>query len=202
MSGSKKRKTLIQKLANHSSRKVPNIPNHYFTRPEVQPPTNYEGKPENPKHYRYKILLGETIRNRLPNLESKIHYDYEGLPEFYHSRHGRNVHFIPDIFILWIDENEEKIYITDIEVNGLIHYKNRNQVLKNVERKNLVYPYLRNYQDRMFIDFKTIASYMIVDVDDFEYQSISEIFHSVKETLMSGGLHPTNMEAYFNNYLK
>lgn len=202
MTGSKKRKTLIQKLANHDSRKVPDIPKHYFNRPEVPPPTNFEGKPENPKHYRYKIFLGETIRNRMPFLDSKIHYDYDQLPEFYHERHGRNVHYLPDIFILWVDEANEITYVCDIEINGLIHYKNKNQVLKNIERKNLIYPYLQQYKDGQFKEFKTVASYIIVDVDDFEYQTVSDIFHMVKDAFYAGGLYTKNIDIFLNNYLK
>jgi hypothetical protein len=202
MAGSRKRKTLIQKLAKHESRKIPSIPNHYFQRPEVPPPTNFDNKEENKKHYQYKIFLGETIRNRLPHLSSHINYDYDKLPPMWHERYAKYLTYLPDIFIKWRDDGNEIIYLTDIEINGLIHYKNKTQILKMIERRNLVYPYLCSYKEQGFDDYRTIASYMIIDVDEFEYQTINDIFHNVKETFYNGGLNPPNMDSYLQNYLK
>lgn len=178
---------------------MPKIPKHYFERPEVPPPTFYEGKEENPKHYRYKIYLGETIRNALPF--AKVEYDFERLPPMLNERYGRKVTYIPDILVEWIDEGTDKFYVSDVEINGGIHYKNKSQMLKNKDRKDLVYSCLQNYKNPLYTELNNIASYMIFEIDDFELNPITDLFNSFKETFFKGGLYPEKMDEYLKHYL-
>ena len=202
MAGSKKRKLkLHQKLAKHPSRKKPNVPKSFFLRPWVPPPSTFQGKLENEDHYKYKVFLGETIRDRLPYLET-IQYDYQSLPDFFHARYNRFLSYLPDIFIKYVEDKYKTVYVADIEANGLIHYKNRGQILKNKERKDHIYSFLQNYKEKGKEDYKTIASYMVFDIDDFELLSINEIFHTFKDTFFNGGIYPKDFDAFLNNYLK
>jgi hypothetical protein len=205
VSGSKKRKLkLHQKLSKKPSRKVPNVPKSFFLRDCVPPPSTFMGKLENEKHYKYKIFLGETIRDRMPFLTS-IEYDYQSLPDFFHARYDRYLSYLPDIFIKFIDDTLETIFICDIEINGLIHYKNKNQILKCKERKDHIYPYLQNYRepDREREHYKTMASYIVFDVDDFEYNTISELFDIWKIWFFGlGGVYPERFDAMLVEYLK
>src|SRR5215217_2584779 len=137
-----KKKKLHELLASKPSRKKPYIPKRYFKRPWIPPPIDPEsGKPEPKEHYEYKILLGEKMRDWLPYLE--INYEYYGLPSFYHARYDRFVNYRPDIFIEYHNDKKKQSWFSDIEINGLIHYKSKDQILKVKERKNLVYPTLK-----------------------------------------------------------
>lgn len=204
MAGSKKRKLkLHQKLAKKTSQKIPSVPKSFFLRDCVPPPSTFQGKLENEKHYKYKIYLGETIRDRLPDIDL-IEYDYQALPTFFHARYDRYLTYLPDIFIKFIDDNSKKVYVCDIEINGLIHYKNRNQILKSKERKDHIFPYLQKYKEiGKEEDYETVASYVVFDVDEFEYNSISELYHIWKNVFyVTGGVHPVRFDAMLQDYLK
>ena len=180
-------KKLHQKLANHSLKVIPDIPKEYFKRSHVPPPFLFNGKPENRKHYRYKIFLGETIRDTTP--EMKVNYEFNELPSFYHARHDRFVNYQPDIFIEQIDKHLGIVRYSDIEINGGIHYKNDNQILKNKERKNLVFPTLQKMVPADKPDYLTIASYIIIEVDDFEYRNIETILRETLIRITKGGVY-------------
>ena len=182
-----KKKKLHQKLANQDSRFIPIIPKEYFSRSHVPPPFIFNGKKENRKHYRYKIFLGETIRDTTPDMT--INYEFNGLPSFYHARHDRFVNYQPDIFIEQTDNYHGIVRYSDIEINGGIHYKNDNQMLKNKERKDLVYPVLQNMFPADKPNLKTIASYIIIEVDDFEYRTIEDILRETLIRITKGGVY-------------
>ena len=201
MTGSKKRrKKLHQKLATHPHRKIPQIPKHYFLRPGIPAPTFYKGKVENKKHYIYKVFLAETLRDRLPGVN--ITYEYDGLPPFWHERYDRWLNYHPDIFLEYHDHDLKRSYYCDIEVNGGIHYKNKDQILKVIERKNHIYPYLQTKKEPNKEDYATIASYSIIEVDDFEYRTITELYRAVKQIFINGGLEPEDLEQVLLSYLK
>jgi hypothetical protein len=189
-------------LQKKPSRKIPKVPKSFFLRNCVPPPTIYEGKFENEKHYKYKIFLGETIRDRLPYLES-INYEYQNLPNFFHGRYNRYLTYLPDIFIKFCDDETKTFFVADIEINGIIHYKNKNQILKCKERKDHIYPYLQQSKELGKEDYRTVASYIVFDVDDFEYQTINDLFHIFKDVyLQIGGLYPPRFDAILTEYLK
>jgi hypothetical protein len=201
LSGSKKRRQkLHQKLAGHGHRKVPHVPKHYFLRPHIPPPTYYKGKAENKKHYDYKIFIGETLRDRLPYID--INYEYLELPTFYHERYNRYLSYTPDIFISYHDDEFKRSYYCDLEINGLIHYKNKDQILKVKERKDHIYPYLQTKKEPNKEDYSTVASYIIIEVDDFEYETITDLYHLVKTRVFEGGQHPLDLDKILFGYLK
>lgn len=199
MSGSKKRR-LHQKLAKHPHKKLPQVPSHYFTRPCVPPPTCYQGHEENKQHYEYKVFLAETIRDRLPYVT--INYEYDGLPPFWHERYNRLLTYTPDIFVSWVDDYTKAVYYSDVEINGLIHYKNRDQILKVKERKDHIYPHLQSRKEPNKEDYVTVASYIVVEVDDFKYEPITDLYRRVKDVVFTGGVEPLNFDKILVAYLK
>lgn len=179
---------------------MPQVPSHFFTRPHVPPPQIHNGKVENKQHYEYKIFLGETLRDRLPYVT--INYEYDGLPPFYHERYNRYLTYTPDIFVSWVDDANKIVYYSDVEVNGLVHYKNKDQILKVKERKDHIYPYLQSKKEPNKEDYATVAAYVIIEVDDFEYHPITDLYRNVKDLVFNGGLHPFNFDKILLSYLK
>lgn len=194
------KKKLHQKLAKHPSRKVPRIPKHYFSRPHIPPQIQQNGRLENEQHYRYKIFLGETLRDNLPYLT--INYEYKGLPPFWHERYSRHLRYTPDIYVEYHDDELKRSYYSDIEINGGIHYKNKDQILKTRERLDHIYPYLQGHKTPNREDYKIVASYIIIDVDDFEYFTINDLYLCTKSEILLGGLAPKNIRETLTGYLK
>lgn len=152
------------------------------------------------KHYEYKVYLGETLRDNLPYL--KIDYEFTGLPSFFSERHNKFVNYQPDIFIEWHDDQNKLSFFSDIEINGLVHYKSKEQILKIKERKNHIYPVLSAMKAANKPDYKTISSYIIIEKDDFEYSEINDIYAETRGQILSGGVFPVDLDIVLDNYLK
>lgn len=182
------------------SRIIPKVPKEFFLRPQVPPPAVYQGRIENKLHYQYKIFLGESIRNHFNDILD-IEYEYQNLPYFYHARYNKELTYMPDICIKFVDESYKHIYISDIEINGLIHYKTKDQILKTKERKDLIYPYLVKHRESGKEDYEVTASYVVFDVDDFEMNRIDYLIEQWDKTFWNGGIYPRDFDQYLNNML-
>lgn len=195
-----RKKSLASKLNKNPSKKIPIVPKEYFLRPHVPPPFVWNGKMENQKHYAYKIYLGEYIRDNMPFL--KIDYEWNGLPSFYNERHNKFVNYTPDIFLTWHDDKSKISFYSDIEINGLVHYKSKDQILKVKERINHIYPLISILKEKgKREDYKTIGSYIVLEKDDFEYNHISDIYADTRIEMLKGGLYPKDIYKILEGYL-
>lgn len=143
-----------------------------------------EGEPEN--HYICKVYLGEMIRISYP----KLHVTYEHLlPPLYTEKGTRT--YQPDIYIESLPDKLNKIiYIADIEINGLVHYKNKTQYIKNKIRRETITDYFNNWYK--YQDYKIIFSYIVFKPDEFLYfkfDYFKEIFENM--FFINGGVWPT-----------
>lgn len=140
------------------------------------------------EHYTCKVFFGEMLRKYFaPKLDLTISYEHE-LPQLETER-GERV-YIPDIYVEYINHDKKVINISDCEINGLIHYKNKNQYSKNRLRRETILKYFKDYKDRNFPDYKIIFSYIVFQRDDFLYNKFDFFREIFEDNFMEGKVYP------------
>lgn len=143
------------------------------------------GEPEN--HYICKSYLGEMLRKFYQTkIDLVISYEHP-LPQLLTADNGPRS-YIPDIYIEYLNNGDNKIHISDIEINGAVHYKNKKQYSKNKLRRETIINYFdRDYKDNKYPEYKIIFSYLVFNVDDFLYNKFDFFKEIFEEKFMNGG---------------
>lgn len=140
------------------------------------------GEPE--PHYICKVFLGEQLRKK-SKLDLVISYEHP-LPTIFTDSGPRN--YIPDIYLEYIDNSDKTIYISDIELNGGVHYKNKIQYNKNKIRREAILNYFNNIYN--YLDYKVVFSYIVFNTEDFLFQKFDYFFDIFNIKFLSSGIYP------------
>lgn len=139
------------------------------------------------QHYICKAFLGETLKIHNPDLV--IEYEHE-LPELITDAGPRT--YIPDIFVQYISHDGKTIYISDIEINGKIHYKNKHHYQRNKIRRETILNYFTNsYSDKSYPEYKIKFSYITFDTEDFLYNRFDFFQEIFEDKFIHSGIYPT-----------
>ena len=193
-----KRKSLI-KLQSKKPSKITTFQKILRNNPEIfstQYPTS-ENEPI--EHYISKVYLGQQLIRKYFNRinlsgfgDNKFEYEYPDLPQMNTSKGYR--HYFPDIYIEMTDHTNQTIRICDIEINGGIHYKNRERIIKNILRRDTICNYFDNYKDQVYKDYKIIFSYIVFRDEDFLYNRLEDFhFKEFEYYFTNGGRYPEKL---------
>jgi hypothetical protein len=191
-----KKKSLIR-LQSKKPSKITTFQKILRNNPDIfnrQYPTS-ENEPV--EHYISKIYLGEQLRKRFfiswcNWITYTLEYEYPDLPDMITSKGLR--HYYPDIYIESRDHSHSTIRICDIEINGGIHYKNRERILKNILRRDTICNYFANYKDKIDKDYKIIFAYIVFRDEDFLYNRLEDFhFKEFEYYFNNGGRYPEKL---------
>jgi hypothetical protein len=146
-----------------------------------------KGWNENDYHYISKVYLGESIRKYYPK-ELEIIYEYQGLPTMGTEDSPRQ--YKPDIFCFWRNKVAEKIYVSDIEINGKIHTSSKHQYNKGKWRREAITDFFTHYIDKRYRDFPIVFSYIVFEPEEFLYNKLGYFLDIFIEKFHDGGRHP------------
>lgn len=151
-------------------------------------------------HYICKILCGELLRKYCGN-GIDIRYERELPPLAIDGGKGIRT-YQQDILVKFIDTKNEKVHIADIEINGGIHYKNKERYRKNKLRRETIWNYYNSlYRETGHENYKIVLGYIVFEPDEFLYNKFDYFFNIFNDKFMNGGIHP-EVDAYEKYFLK
>lgn len=123
-----------------------------------------------------------------PRIDVTISYEHI-LPELETDKGKRS--YIPDVYIESFNHKEKVINICDVEINGLIHYKNKSQYSKNRLRRETILKYFNEeYKDSSYPDYRIIFSYIVFQRDDFLYNKFDFFREIFEDNFLEGKVYP------------
>jgi hypothetical protein len=146
-----------------------------------------KGWNENDNHYICKVYLGESLKKYYPK-GFEITYEYDGLGIM--GTEGSPRKYIPDIFAFYINHDDQKIYIADVEINGKIHCSSKHQYNKGKWRRESITDYFVNYIDKTYRDYPIVFSYIVFETDEFLYNKLGYFLDIFIQKFHDGGRHP------------
>lgn len=171
-------------------------------------------------HFICKIFLGENILSQYKHGsfdDFKRIYEYKSLPPLLVSTIKFNEdigdddsrQYQPDIFLEGLDKKNKIRYVSVTEINGGVHYRNKNSHKKNKLRRRLITKYFQN--DYKFDlkntgvhngdwNYKIIFSYIVFKSEDFLYWNLDFFMDIFKNYFIKGGRYPT-VDLYEQHFL-
>ena len=153
---------------------------------------------ENDSHYICKVFLGEQIRRHYPSNYMQVIYEYSGMPPLGTADNPRT--YVPDVFCFLRHHGDNKIYISDIEIDGKIHEASRHQINKSKWRRESITDYFTNYIDKTYHNYPIVFSYLVFTPEDFLYNKLGFFMGIFNDKFKKGGRYPES-DSYEDNFL-